>query len=353
MLLLAPGGLVGQTLQAGDPEAPAFATVRDHSSVRVELPGRRLVEVALGDGVELGSLAASGDRWLLAATRLGVDGRRRLVLASGDDDTWREIPGPLVQHATVRSEPVLLGGADAPLLGADLAVAWLEGDGSQRQSVRVARLRDGVFAEPETVAAAGPGSQVALRGAELLDGTWLLVWNAFDGEDNEIVWSWNRGGEWSAPARVGGDNRVPDVAPAVVAFGTGALVAWSRYDGRDYRLHLARLDHGEWSEPRAIGGPGSSSPSFLGDEARSLLLWTEASPRRWTVAELAEGDNGLVLPARSATARTPLDETPVVVLSADGGASLRWPPSAQRRRASALPLRWSQPSPPRAPEGAR
>jgi hypothetical protein len=334
------GGAAGQTLQAGDPADPAFAVVRTATSARVELPGRRLVEVALGDGVALGSLAANGDRWLIAATRRAVDGKRRLVLAAGDDLGWREIPGPVAQPAAVRDEPVLLGDADALERG-ELAVAWLEGDGSQRQAVRVTRVRDGAFDEPETVADAGPGSQVSLRGATLLDGTWLLVWSAFDGEDNEILWSWNLGGEWSPPARLGGDNRVPDVSPAVVAFGAGALVAWSRYDGRDYRLQLSRLDRGEWSEALAVGGPGALSPTFVGTGDRTLLLYAEAAPRRWSLAELAEDADGAVRPARTASASAALADPPVVVLSGDHGVDLRWPQTLERRRAAALAVRWS------------
>lgn len=345
VLLAGSGALGAQTLQAGPPSAPVLA-VLERDVARVELEGRRLVDVALGRGAELSSLVAAGDRWLLAGSRLAVDGRRRLAIVAGDDLGWREIPSPPGLNSRARSGAVLLGDPDGLDLRGELVVAWLEGDGTQRQSVRAARYQDGAFGEPELVAAPGPGSQVALRGAVLTDGTPLLVWNAFDGTDNEIVWSWSRGGVWSPPQRIGGDNAVPDVSPQVAAQGTGAVVAWSRYDGRDYRVVVSRLAGDAWSSPRPVGAPGSMPARLLADGEGALLLYQETAPRRWTVVRLKPRDGGGLRVANRATARSERGDPPAVALPGVGAVELDWVGEAPddsgmiRREPSSLVLPW-------------
>ncbi|HVS64359.1 MAG TPA: hypothetical protein VMT85_12750 [Thermoanaerobaculia bacterium] len=341
-----------QTLQAGPPSAPVVATLYQETA-RVELEGRRLVDVALGREAEVSSLVAAGDRWLLAGSRVAVDGRRRLAIVAGDDLGWREIPAPGGLPRRARNGAVLLGDPDGFELRSELVIAWLEGDGTQRQSVHAARYRDGGFEEPELVAAAGPGSQVALRGAVLADGTPLLVWNAFDGTDNEIVWSWYRAGAWSRPERLGEDNQVPDVSPVLAASGTGAIAAWSRYDGRNYRIVVARLDGSAWSTPTPIAGAGSMPARLLMDGESPVLVYQEAAPRRWTVARLNRHGSGATRVSTSASVTSPRSDPPIVALPAPALVELDWaaesphdPPVLRRPRGS-LVVPW-RPGPPAA-----
>src|SRR5690606_27472122 len=115
--------------------------------------------------------------------------------------------------------------------------------------------------EPERVAAPGPGSQLALSGAVLRDGSTMLVWSRFDGEDDEIFWSRHDGRRWSAPARLAHDNRVPDVTPVVAPLGDGAVVAWSRFGQGTYHLTTAHWSRAAgWSAGERTGPRGSVHP---------------------------------------------------------------------------------------------
>jgi hypothetical protein len=175
----------------------------------------------------------------------------------------------------------------------DLAgAAWLEGPESRQYEVRYAPWIDGKFGAPEVVSPRGPGSQLALAGAQLADGRLLLVWAGYDGSDDEIWFSVRTagGGAWTAPARLADDNATPDITPAVVAFGQGALVAWSRFDGSEYRLMSARFDGARAGPARWSAPAGSLFPSFERGPSGPALLYRDARREAWTVAELdAEG----------------------------------------------------------------
>lgn len=212
-----------------------------------------------------------------------------------------------------RAEPLPLVGPDGELAG----LAWLEGDDPARLEVRFAAWNGTSWGPAETVAGPGPGSQMALAATVLADGSPLLLWSAFDGEDDEVLWSLGGGGSWSEPRRLGADDRVPDITPAVRrdhrgGRGTGALAAWSEYaatgaaadPGGGYRVMVSRLEvrgsEATWSPPRPIGPPGSLFPTWTtpegGESAGPLLLLRTVRPRGWQAVELGPGD----LPRRRA-----------------------------------------------------
>lgn len=183
-------------------------------------------------------------------------------------------------RAPVRSRPVPL--ADASTLRAAL---WLEGADPGRLAVKAARRTSEGWEPPATVAPPGPGTQTALTGVALDDGTLLAIWSAFDGEDDEILWSHFDGVAWSPPASLTQD-RWPDITPAVRSVpGSGALLAWSGYDGRHYRLELARFDGTSWDPPRIVGRRGASAPGF-GSTREPVLVFHEAESSEWIVAGL-------------------------------------------------------------------
>jgi hypothetical protein len=295
-------------------------------SLRVELgpPGAAAPagDVPLPEGAVVGAAALLADGWAVAGSRpvLGEGGEgaasgRRLFFAAGGAAGARALPEPAGQRAPVRQDPLLLvdGGR---LAGA----AWLEGDPGGRLGVRAAVWDGERWGEPEAVAAKGPGSQLALAGAVLDDGSWLLVWSSFDGSDDEIVWAHRLGGGWLPARRLAADNAVPDVVPAVAATaGGGAIAAWSRYDGREYRLRTARFAGGEWYGEAWAGPPGSMFPTFAGDRDRRWLLYRDAGARGWAVAEVTAG-GGLGVPR--VAAETPA-ERPAVALGA-GAPALVW-----------------------------
>ncbi len=296
-------------------------------AARLETPGGKSLRLPLPARAEASSLAVldgSWAGWTAAGSFLDEQGGRRLFLLAGDDQTSRALPEPPGQSGRERRFPVLL--ADGGKLA---GMAWLEGDDARSFAVRASSWNGRRWSAPQTVSAPGPGSQIGLAGTVLADGSWLLAWSAFDGEDNEIVWSRRLGGRWLPPAAVSAGNSVPDITPALTASaasaasGGGAVIAWSRYDGEGYSLVLSRFTGQEWRDERA-GPPGALYPSFSGDADRSRLLFFTAQPRGWGALEIDA--SGKVL--RRATVTAPFAERPVVE-AASGELRLRWPAREQ------------------------
>jgi hypothetical protein len=243
-----------------------------------------------------------------------------ILLAPGSGA--RPLPAPPSQEGLLRLGAVLLRNGDGRLAG----MAWLEGDGLRSLEVRAAAWDGGRWEAPVRVSPAGPGSQLALSGAVLADGSWLLAWSAFDGQDDEILWSLRAAdGAWSSPRRLSADNAVPDVTPALTASGDGALVAWSRFDGEGYSLHLARFAGGGWRGERAVAPTGSVHPSFEGASGhRPLLLYRTVLPQAWSVLELD--------PAGRVLARATVPSSlgrPDLTTGAGGDVRMRWPAAAR------------------------
>jgi len=180
-----------------------------------------------------------------------------------------------------------------PLLrdGELAGMAWLEGEAADRFAVRASAWDGREWTAPVTVAPPGAGSQLALTGAVLADGSWLLAWSAFDGEDDEVMWSVRRQlpsnrGRWSAPAAVAAGNQVPDITPALRTDGDGALLAWSRYDGNDYRLVLARFAGRRWQPAEWAAGAGTVQPRWEGE----TLTFRDAAAGTWVAARVDAAD---------------------------------------------------------------
>jgi hypothetical protein len=294
-----------------------LALVPTGDSARIELPGGRTLQVGLPERATVSSFAALDSGWIAAGSFAdAATGRRRLFLLRGNDKSSRPLAEPPGQEGAQRRRPVILvdGGRLAGL-------AWLEGDGDTSLSVRSAAWADdGRWQAPQRVSYPGPGSQVALSGAVLDDGSWLLAWSAFDGTADEIVWSRRLGGEWLPVRRVSERNSVPDIVPAVTATaGGGALLAWSRYDGNGYQLRLARFERGVWQGERAAGPSGSLYPAFLGEPDHPRLLYLDAYPRAWSILDL---DAAGRVRARASVSSS-LDR-PVVSFEGDE-VRMRWP----------------------------
>lgn len=262
------------------------------------------------------SFGAAGEGWYAAAVEL-AGGGRRLVVLTGAGAAATELPAPTVTDAAELAEPSLL--IDA---GGLKGLAWIEGRAPRLQVVKVAAWTAGGWREPATVSPRGPGSQMALATAALGGGSFLLAWAAFDGQDDEILWSrWTAAAGPSPPARLGADNAVPDITPHVWPTPDGgAFAAWSRYDGRDYRVNLARFDGESWSEPEVVGPKGSVYPTFYGGPDGALLVYRQAVPSAWNVAEL--DGKGKVL--RETGFETAESEPPLVWEAAGGEVSLGW-----------------------------
>ena len=272
------------------------------TSATVHRSGGGTESVNVQAGVEINSFRAWASGWVAAGSAPAGDGTRLLLLARAASEV--RALAPPVAGRSVR-EPVLLG------VGESLeGLAWIEGN-----RVHAAARVGSSWAAPSMVAEAAAGTTLGLAGSALADGTWLLLWSASDGEDDEITWSLrSQQGAWSAPSRLAPDNAVPDLTPALYATADGALAAWSRFDGIEYELVLSRFDGHTWSAPRRVAGAGALRPSFLepagrvpqwesperkifsaggsrwdtrGAAGAPLLLYRAARPRGWAVVEAA------------------------------------------------------------------
>lgn len=293
--------LSASALLAGTAAPPAAAQsavagpalLAGRGELRVADPAGETLAAPLPEGVELTAVAPLGpDAWLAAGTRDGS----ALILARGGRGEVRRVAAPEAGGSLVGSPVPLAAGGE--LLG----LAWLAGPDPQRLEVRFAPWTGGGrpgdpadqelsgWGAPEVVAGAARGSQLALAGAVLRDGSALLVWSAYDGEDDEILWSLYSGGRWSEPARLAEDNAVPDVVPAVAPLGSssdgGALAAWSRFDGREYTLVTARWTGEGWSAPEVAAPPGSLYPTLHAGGDGAALLYRDARRGAWAALRL-------------------------------------------------------------------
>jgi len=319
---------------------PLAAAAADRAPVLLATTGEAALELASGErisarlpqGAALEATASLAAGWLAAGTQPAGDapGARDLLLLAGEGRTVSVLPAPPGRAAALRREPLPLVD-DGRLAG----LVWLEGEASTSFGVRFAAWNGAGWEAPQTIAPPGPGSQLALTAARLHDGSWLLAWSAYDGHDDEIVWSRGRNGMWSRPQRVT-DNGVPDITPALTATGDGALLAWTRYDAAlgQYRVVVSRLSGDRWMSAAPAGPPGSRFPTFEPASAGKVrMLYRIAAPQGWEVAEMdATGRIG----RRAAVAGTERAR-PLVISNSDGEVAFRWPAAGTERTAAWKP----------------
>jgi hypothetical protein len=305
-----------QAFRGGD----ALTLIPADGEARIELPGGRAVSVALPERAEVSAFAAIDGGWVGAGSVPDAGGGRKLFLLRGNDSASRPMAEPPGQEGKLRRGPVLL------VDGGRLAgIAWLEGDGDRSLSVRASLWNGQRWQAPERVSFPGPGTQTALTGAVLSDGSWLLAWSAFDGQDDEIVWARRQGDAWQPVQRLT-SNSVPDITPALAATPDGgALIAWSRFEGQGYQMRMARFgtrEGGVWSGEHAAAAAGSLYPTFLGPTR--LLYLDAAAPRSWSVLDL---DAAGRVKAKASVASTL--ERPAVAFEG-GQVRMRWPAAGRQ-----------------------
>lgn len=310
----------------------ALALVPSGNSARLELPGEpggHSQTLTLPDRTLVSTLAALDGGWLVAGSAPNARGGRNLVLLRGNDQQWQPLAEPPGQEGFLRFGPVFL--VDQGRLA---GLAWLEGDALDSLCVRSAAWTGKGWGPVQRVSYPGPGSQFALAGAVLDDGSWLLAWSASDGTAAEIVWSRRVGETWQPVSRLSKPNAVPDITPALTAISGGAggaLIAWSRYDGQGYQLRMARFDRarGEWRDERAAAPSGSVFPAFVSGPGGVRLLYMEAVPRAWSVLDLDRQGRTVA----RATVPSPSGLGRPVLTFAGGEVRMRWP--SEKREASA------------------
>lgn len=328
-------GSVAPRLSAA-PQPPVL--VSSSGEARLELASGETIRASLPAGATLDVTATLDSGWLAAGTQpTGTEAKpastRDLLLLTGNvltgnGQTVSTLPAPPGKTAALRQEPLPLI-EDGRLAG----LVWLEGENRRSFGVRFAAWTGTAWDTPELIAPPGPGSQLALTAARLANGTWLLAWSAFDGHDDEIVWSRRVHGTWSRPQRVAADNQVPDITPALTTAGNAgdsALLAWSRYDAAlgEYRVVMSRFVQGHWTAPAAAAPPGSFYPTFeAAPSGRQRMLYRIAMPQGWEMVEMDTAGHA----TRHATMITAESARPVVSTAAANAAVFRWPATATQR----------------------
>ncbi|HUP21767.1 MAG TPA: hypothetical protein VNB06_02355 [Thermoanaerobaculia bacterium] len=330
-LLGLPGPAAGaDPLQHGF-GAEAVVVVTGGETTRVMLGSGRAEVVETDASFVAHDLAVSGGAWMVAGSRRGLDRRERLALLAGDAERQRELPTPPGQTGALRTMPVVFGG-DRLLAGQPGGgVAWLEGNSPRVFAVWAAEWTGDGFEQPVVVSPPGAGTQTGLSGAELADGSWLLVWTAFDGSDDEVMWSVHTSEGWSEPLGVAGDSQGPDITPSVAATHDGAILAWSRFDGVQYRLTLAAYRDGAWSGPFLADTPSGLYPGFVRGVATPILSYLEVSEtaaRRWVVSEIDVAGRRVVASAGVPSRQV---ERPVIVAVGADGVRFGWQSQAPGR----------------------
>ncbi len=317
----------GQALKtiAGDLLIPAA-----DGRLVVERPDGQRVELPLPASARIGDFRSAGDDWLVAAvSRVEGAQMKRLELLQGRGDQVESLPSPALEPTAELMQPVFVADRQG-----FQALVWLAGDAHHQLALKASRWLAGGWGPTETLSPPGEGTQIAPSTAVLDDGTWLVAWAAFDGSDDEILWSRFAGGLWSQPRPIAEDNAVPDVTPHLFATAGGALAAWSRFDGNDYRVNVARFDGERWSAPIIAGPAGSTDPMFSGAE-RPYLIYRHADPPAWAVIELDAG--GAVLREATDLAHAG-PQRPVIGNVSEKTVSFEWL-SLERQKVSA-PVAW-------------
>ena len=272
----------------GDAESPLRMRI-DGAAVVIDgggAEGAAAAHLAIALGTSIDAFESTRGGWLVAGSSPVAGGRELAIWIGKGNKAAVKLTPPPDRVGAVRAFPLPLL-RDGELAG----MAWLEGEAADRFAVRASAWDGREWTAPVTVAPPGAGSQLALTGAVLADGSWLLAWSAFDGEDDEVMWSVRRQlpsnrGRWSAPAAVAAGNQVPDITPALRTDGDGALLAWSRYDGNDYRLVLARFAGRRWQPAEWAAGAGTVQPRWEGE----TLTFRDAAAGTWVAARVDAAD---------------------------------------------------------------
>ena len=273
------------------------------------------------DEVRIASLAPIRAGWVAAGTQ-PVEGRQELYLRMLDAGGLKRLPNPAFQQARIRTEPVILT-RDGLVLG----LLWLEGETRESLRVHSSHWLGITWSRPAVIGADLPGGALALDATQLEDGSWLVVWAGFDGEDDEIYWSLVIGETATSPVALT-DNSVPDILPTVTAVGQEALIAWNHFDGEEYRVRVSRMVEGRWDEARSEPR-GTFEPLLITRDGVPTLLYFSyrGGEGSWDLTELGPAGEALRRFRAAASGR----DRPLV-RAIEGEPHLEWSDRAESRR---------------------
>ncbi len=251
------------------------------SRALIHEPDGEVSELSMPQGTSFRRLERLEGGWM-AGGQVDVLGLTDIFLfrsVDGERSSFPAPPNPAESPLRINAVPLVEGGK---LKG----LAWIEGVEVRETAVYAASWSGTDWAPAELVSPIGPGTQIGLTGTVLADGSWLLAWSAYDGNDDEIVWSRRAEGVWVEPQPLHAPNDQPDIVPSVLAIGPGALAAWASSDGSTYRVRLASFDGNEWSDRPFVGPRRSVRPNLIREGQGAQLLFRTLVPYTWTLLEL-------------------------------------------------------------------
>lgn len=173
--LLALAALTASAVPASAQPAPTIGPEPSRPYVTVEADGRLgvrgadgaiLVDIEAPPGLESPALSLADDGWAFTATYRSLGRREVLLVHRTADAAPARIAPPPGAQGVLRTQPL-------PLLEKSrlAGLAWLEGDDRRRLAVKAAAWSGEEWEAVLTVAPPAAGTQTALSGAILDDGT--------------------------------------------------------------------------------------------------------------------------------------------------------------------------------------
>ena len=297
-------------------------------AVKVTDASGRMTPVRFKNRTSIDGLVELENGWAIVGTRLELE--HRVLSLTRHDITGTHVWLPPTHHErTHRVRPTLMVSEGQPT-----GLVWLEGEEATGLSVKAADWTGVAWEPAELVSKPGDGTQTALTASVLEDGSWLLLWSRFDGDDDEIFWSVRQDMSWSEPSRISEDNEVPDIMPALISTSNGAVAAWNHFNGEEYALVVSRFDGESWSEAEEIAGGGSLYPGFTRTDEAVYLTYQSVARGTWNVVEMdSQGDV-----QRHAAVENETTERPIVVVDRWARASLHWADGEKKELANS----WNQ-----------
>ena len=294
--------------------------------------GRGPADLPVSPGVRFSALRSAGSVFVAAGVERGPQGYGLVVVRGGQGPAAEVLTPPPVAPGQLAMMPTVLLGPS----GLE-ALLWIEGKTEQSGAVRVALWNGSAFSAPGDIAPMAAGTQTALQAIRLQDGSWLAVWSAYDGQDDEIMWSRGSRQGWS-PAKAITGNAVPDITPVLRLVPGGVLAVWSFYDGNDYRLRSARFEDWSWTDGGVFGGKGASHPFFAEVGAQTLVSFRQVEPESWALVELADSGQ----PKRQVTLPTATRRPPEILSIDDQAVTIEWSSTDAGRTPVSIVVPWDQ-----------
>jgi len=238
----------------------------------------------LGTELSAGAAASSvksATGWVVTGTQTSKTGRTLMVTVSNGTEN-QLLTTPKLSLGSLAWWPLPIV-QRSRLIG----LVWLEGDRLDRLAVVAARWQGDRWTSPVVVSPVGVGSQAGLTATVLEDGTWLLAWTRFDGQDDEIMWASGDGTKFRRPTPLHRGNALADILPSLVAVGNTATVAWSREGQDSYLLQIAEFDGKSWNQINLAPMTAVAPQLHRRDKSVLISLWTHTGLEpRWALAKV-------------------------------------------------------------------